>query len=251
MKFLQLLMLFFGAAILHAQYSVSGTVHDFHNHIPLSGAAVTLGKRTAITDKQGSFKFENVASGTYMLSATHEDCIPVSQRILVNKNIRTEINLEHHTEEIETVVLRGKRTVPGIQIVKNVENLDRLSGENLGNVLANISGVSVLKTGNNIAKPIIHGLYGTRIAILNNGVKLEDQEWGAEHAPNVEIDNSQRIEVIKGASALRFRERKHGRRRGSRTHRTAEKGFFAGQCESDRLQQRAGHRGKIFSCQYL
>jgi iron complex outermembrane receptor protein len=41
--------------------------------------------------------------------------------------------------------------------------IERNSTDNLGNLLTKISGVSALKTGNNISKPIIHGLYGSRI----------------------------------------------------------------------------------------
>jgi iron complex outermembrane receptor protein len=47
-------------------------------------------------------------------------------------------------------------------------------------------------------------LYGSRINILNNGVRLAEQEWGVEHAPNVDINNFQHIDVIKGASALKY-----------------------------------------------
>jgi iron complex outermembrane receptor protein len=35
-------------------------------------------------------------------------------------------------------------------------------------------------------------------------VKLAEQEWGVEHAPNVDINNFQHIDVIKGASALKY-----------------------------------------------
>ena len=91
-------------------------------------------------------------------------------------------------------------------IVKTVDEkiLSRNSTENLGNVLQKLSGVGTLKTGNNIAKPVIHGMYGSRISIINNGVKMAEQEWGVEHAPNVDINNFEHIDVIKGASALKY-----------------------------------------------
>lgn len=62
----------------------------------------------------------------------------------------------------------------------------------------------VLKTGNSVVKPIIHGLYGSRVAIVNDGMRQQDQEWGVEHAPNIDINTASTIEVIKGASALRY-----------------------------------------------
>jgi iron complex outermembrane receptor protein len=47
-------------------------------------------------------------------------------------------------------------------------------------------------------------LYGSRVAVLNNNVKLEDQQWGSEHAPNFDINSANKITVIKGASALQY-----------------------------------------------
>jgi iron complex outermembrane receptor protein len=70
--------------------------------------------------------------------------------------------------------------------------------------LKEIAGVSSLKTGNAIVKPIINGLYGSRVPIINNNVRLEDQQWGTEHAPNLDINSAGKITVIKGASGLQY-----------------------------------------------
>jgi iron complex outermembrane receptor protein len=43
-------------------------------------------------------------------------------------------------------------------------------------------GVSSLKTGSSVVKPVINGLFGSRVPVINNNVRLEDQEWGTEHA---------------------------------------------------------------------
>src|SRR5690606_19258074 len=67
-----------------------------------------------------------------------------------------------------------------------------------------MSGLTALNTGNNISKRDIHGLYGTRISVINNGVKMAEQEWGVEHAPNVDINQFEHIDVVKGASALKY-----------------------------------------------
>jgi iron complex outermembrane receptor protein len=52
-------------------------------------------------------------------------------------------------------------------------------------------------------KPVINGLFGSRVPVINNNVRLEDQEWGTEHAPNFDV-NAGKITVIKGASGLQF-----------------------------------------------
>ena len=124
----------------------------------------------------------------------------------MNKDLEITLNLEHHIADIETVTIHGTHKNNASMIVKTLdkEAIARNSTANLGNILSNISGVGALKTGNNIAKPIIHGLYGSRVPIINNGVKMAEQEWGVEHAPNVDINNFEHIDVIKGASALKY-----------------------------------------------
>src|SRR3546814_6402924 len=62
----------------------------------------------------------------------------------------------------------------------------------------------MLKTGATIAKPVIHGLHSNRILILNNGIRQEGQQWGSEHAPEIDPFIAKRITVVKGAETIRF-----------------------------------------------
>jgi iron complex outermembrane receptor protein len=82
--------------------------------------------------------------------------------------------------------------------------LERYSGGSLGDALKEISGVSSLNTGSNIVKPSINGLTGSRVLILNDGVRMQDMEWGDEHAPNIDINAADQVSVIKGAATLKF-----------------------------------------------
>ena len=56
--------------------------------------------------------------------------------------------------------------------------------QNLGDAMAALSGVSSLKNGNAIVKPMVHGLTGSRLAIVNDGIRLQDHEW-AQIMPRV------------------------------------------------------------------
>ena len=205
---INLLLIFFGLTLYTAQtgFRVQGTVFDFHDKTILANAKITLGKQTAQSDAQGKFIFEKVPAGSYILNVSHPECNPFSEQITVNKDLHLTINLEHHAEIIEEIVLQGGHRSTGSLVVRTLEReeITRNSSENLGNVLSRISGVGALKTGNNVSKPIIHGLYGSRISILNNGVKMAEQEWGVEHAPNVDINGFDHIDVVKGASALKY-----------------------------------------------
>ena len=82
--------------------------------------------------------------------------------------------------------------------------MERYSSGSLGDALNSLSGVSSLNTGNTVVKPIVNGLHSSRVVIINNGVRMEDQEWGAEHAPNVDINSVGNLTLIKGAGALQY-----------------------------------------------
>lgn len=197
-----------GLVLTNAQktYSVQGTIQDFHDKTMLENAEVVLGKFTAKTDKKGKFTFNAIPEGTHTLIAKHPACNEHTENIEVHQDLYLTITLEHHVEDIETVTLHGSHKKSGSLIVKTLDRseIEKNSTENLGNLLSKISGVTVLKTGNNITKPVIHGLYGSRVSILNNGVKMAEQEWGVEHAPNIDINDFEHIDVVKGASALKY-----------------------------------------------
>lgn len=209
MKFiLNVVFFLLGITFINAQntYKITGKILDNHDHTPLQNATITVGNSMAHSNENGVFYLSKVPKGIYTVQVSHTDCSPVTRKLVVDKNLDLTFQLEHHVQDIETITLHGNHKNSGSMVVKTLDRteIDRNSTENLGNLLSKISGVSTLKTGNNISKPIIHGLYGSRIAIINNGVKLAEQEWGVEHAPNVDINNFSHIDVIKGASALKY-----------------------------------------------
>lgn len=66
------------------------------------------------------------------------------------------------------------------------EQINQSGNKNLAGIVVNISGISVIKNGSGISKPVIHGLYGNRISVLNNGIVQTGQQWGVDHAPEID-----------------------------------------------------------------
>ena len=84
----------------------------------------------------------------------------------------------------------------------STERIERNLGRNLASLLTEVSGVTSLQTGTTTAKPVIHGMYGTRVLIVNNGVRQSGQQWGDDHAPEVSVDANDQVHVVKGAEAV-------------------------------------------------
>ncbi|MDV3166631.1 MAG: TonB-dependent receptor, partial ['Waltheria sp.' little leaf phytoplasma] len=74
----------------------------------------------------------------------------------------------------------------------------------IGDLLQAVNGVTLLSNGGTVSKPVIHGLHSNRILMVNNGIRQEDQQWGSEHAPNIDPFLASRITVIKGAAGVRY-----------------------------------------------
>ncbi len=186
-----------------------GQVVDFHDNTPLDGATILItGKQnTSFTDFDGKFKFENLCNGVLELEIFHPDCKSKFFTIDMQGDLFQKISLEHHLEELDEVKVLGdvkKNTTSSQEERLSQEDIEKFSGSSLGDALKNITGVSSLNTGANIVKPVIQGLNGSRVLILNNNVRMQDMEWGEEHAPNIDINANQNISVIKGAAALEY-----------------------------------------------
>jgi iron complex outermembrane receptor protein len=107
-------------------------------------------------------------------------------------------------EEVEIITPRQAAPATGTSATLTLKDLEQTRGGSLGEVLTNIAGVSTLQTGATIAKPVIQGLHSNRILILNNGIRQEGQQWGMEHAPEIDPFVASRITVIKGAEGVRY-----------------------------------------------
>src|SRR5688500_11682563 len=82
--------------------------------------------------------------------------------------------------------------------------MEKIKGLVISEALSKINGVTLLQTGSTISKPVIHGLHSNRVLTINNGVRQEGQQWGNEHAPEIDPFIANRLTVIKGVDELRY-----------------------------------------------
>lgn len=191
-------------------FTLSGKVIDLHNDFPIEGVLLEL-KPLGIsksTDSLGNYYFENLCFGKYELLVSHPSCISLRKKVLIRNHVHLPLVLEHHIDELEEVIVfdnKQKKVRQSIGAERiDTERLLRSSSQDLATVLNSISGVSTLKTGTGISKPMIHGMFGSRVGIVQNGMRLRDQEWGADHSPSVDINRFDQIELVKGAAVLQY-----------------------------------------------
>lgn len=192
---------------------VKGKVIDNHDNENLEFASIVLGEGNNFTysDENGFFQLENVCEGSYHITVNHLGCEQLQFYTTIKKDTFITIKMEHHAELLETITVSKKRNSNAANSTSNVqlkkELIDRKSGESLGKVIEGVTGVNNVETGNGISKPMIHGLFGNRIDIINNGFAVKGQNWGIEHAPEIDPFSVNDITIIKGASALKYSTR--------------------------------------------
>lgn len=120
---------------------------------------------------------------------------------------RPSYKLVHDSISLHEAVVSGRRQVTGANQVGSQINQITISeamGRSLGALLEGVSGMSSIQTGTIVSKPVIHGMYGNRILMVSNGARLTGQQWGADHAPEVDKNNYSNIGVVKGADAVKY-----------------------------------------------
>jgi len=71
-------------------------------------------------------------------------------------------------------------------------------------VAGKVPGVRTSYTGDSASKPVIRGLTGNRIRILNNGIPTSYQQFGIRHQPNIEVLGSERMEIVRGPASVLY-----------------------------------------------
>ena len=187
-------------------FSLQGNVTDHDNGKPLEFVNVFIQEvgKGSVTDEKGNYTISDVCDGDYHVIFSHIGCDPVEKFIHIHGSEVLDLAMEHAHLKINEVTISSKRDRFQNQANEEVnqkvieENLDK----SLGILLEKQIGVQAIKTGNSIAKPVVNGLYGNRLTILNNGIPQGGQQWGNDHAPEIDPSVANKITVIKGVSAL-------------------------------------------------
>ena len=90
------------------------------------------------------------------------------------------------------------------KILQGDELANKLGGT-LGATLANELGVSATGYGAGSSRPVIRGLEGSRVQILQNGLSVGDvSNISQDHAVGNSMQNTHQVEILRGAAALLY-----------------------------------------------
>ena len=75
----------------------------------------------------------------------------------------------------------------------------------LGEAIDGYLGISIADYGSGVGQPIIRGMSGSRVKILKNGMVNRDVSFlGADHLNDLDLNDINQIEIVKGPSSLLY-----------------------------------------------
>ena len=112
-------------------------------------------------------------------------------------------------QAIQEVVITGnplsKSSISSAVSSLSGQSLLEQGQSTLGETLNQLPGVSSTYFGPNASRPIIRGLDGDRIRVLNNsGASMDASSLSYDHAVPMDVLSTERIEVLRGPSALQY-----------------------------------------------
>ena len=203
--FILFFLLWFGFSS-YGQFTLSGKITNEKNQ-PLTGSHIHSKSMNAVSNPIGEFEINGLPKGelrvyvSYLGYKTCDTLISINQDVLLNVKLKP-IKTDLKEVTVRQTVTKVSSSLSEQQISK--ESIERNSSKTLAEALKDVAGVSLLKTGTSIVKPIINGLHSSRVPVFSNQIRLEDQQWGTEHAPNFDLNAAGKILVIKGASGLQY-----------------------------------------------
>ncbi|MFN2603162.1 MAG: TonB-dependent receptor [Gemmatimonadaceae bacterium] len=196
---------------LAGQETLNGHIVDSAS-AAIPNAVVSLAElRVATTtSNDGTFAFAGVPSGRFTLIVRRAGFAPAVREIVVPNVGDLVVQLSATPFQVEPVTITATRLPttplrsPLPTSALSEDQLRREQSISVAKSLSNLAGVQSVSTGEEFGKPMIRGLFGSRVLVLENGSRLEDYSWSDEDAPSVDARLAQRVEVIRGPASVLY-----------------------------------------------
>lgn len=207
MLFISLILLnIFNGAIL-------GKLIDAETKQPVSWATILIDdlKKQTTSHEDGTFQFNHIPAGNYVISVIRMGYesrhFSVSVIDGVNKPVTIELKpsvMRMKEVEISAAHYHQEESRPAEKVITGKELRLQL-GRTLAETLMDEPGLSQVSMGPAPARPVLRGLSGDRLMILEDGNKTGDMSTTSpDHALAIDPINSERIEILRGPAAMLY-----------------------------------------------
>ena len=180
---------------------------------PIAAATVVIDelKREAVSGDDGTFRFESLAPGTYHVFVRAPGYSTRRAEVTVaaapGGPIDVAIDPDLHFREVASVTAEARSQFDVFQPTSVLAGQDltkQLEGS-LGATLENQPGVAMRSLGPAPSRPVIRGLDGDRVLILQDGQRTGDlSSQSGDHGVSVNPESAESIEVVRGPATLLY-----------------------------------------------
>lgn len=194
--------------------SVTGTVTSTLTGQPVPDATVRLESTTfsrqATTDASGKYLIADVPAGTYDLVIRINEFLPSRTDLTVAGTAQTidiQLDPELHFSEVTSVSPEGRSAFESFQAtdVLGGQELTKALQSTLGATIENEPGIALRSFGPGPARPVIRGLDGDRVLVVEDGLRMGDlSSQSGDHGVAVNPASAESIEVVRGPATLLY-----------------------------------------------
>jgi iron complex outermembrane recepter protein len=180
---------------------------------PAPDARVTIMelKRRTTTSADGTFRFDGIPPGSYLVEAVSPKYGRAVQRVAAGATpepVTLTLDVGLHEEQVTVTANLEVRTLGEIAQPVNILNKDDIDQRiqpTIGETLAGEPGVASTFFGRGASRPVIRGMGGDRIRLLQDGVGVGDvSATSPDHAVTVNTLTTDKIEIVRGPATLLY-----------------------------------------------
>ena len=180
-------------------------------HIPFINLVIEGTRIGTLTDVSGHYLLTNLPAGKHRLLAVGlgYETAAVEFEISSRQSVEIDIEVRYIGLNLEELVVTTSPTQSGFRYqpdqVYTGESLQRRSEASFGEMLDGEPGVAMRSLGSMPSRPVIRGMDGDRILVLQNGERMGDiSETSADHSISLDPLAASRIEVVRGPASLLY-----------------------------------------------
>lgn len=189
--------------------TISGTIYSESPEHPIAGATVTLKEtsESAISDSLGRYSLKTSFKGKMTIRVAHISYQTFEKPTYTgnNKTITLPFDLQKKETTLSQVVVTGTGTqhytkdAPVQTEVISGKALKEFAGRDIEDVLGSLSPSFTYSRGDMGSNLKLNGLKNDYILILIDGKRLNGDVGGQSDLSRININNIERIEIVKGA----------------------------------------------------
>lgn len=193
------------------EFQLQGEVIDSQSRTRVADVKIQVvgENKTTYTDSEGQFQFIDMSEGEYILEFTKEKYKTLEQEVKVNASTPyLQIEFKNKILLLKTInvydsIIHHDQFMKTTDIVMHGADIEKQIGMTIGQTLSKEVGISQRTMGRAVSRPVIRGLGGDRLLILENGERTGDKSASsADHAVAIDPTSVEGIEITRGPASL-------------------------------------------------